>query len=148
MTSHTKQVILARRLSDADRRIRPAIAIRDRRLAVWQSVPSVLEFMIRANHLTAEYLAPLRVMSFCGDALHPQQLDTLLSVRPDLRVFNTYGTTETTGFNTLNHLTLGNFRESCRSGAVAIGEAVPGWSIHLRGGDSADEDKLRLLVSF
>ena len=135
-------------LSDAERHIRQAVAIRDKRLAVWQSVPGVLEFMIRANQLTAEFLAPLRVMSFCGDALRAQQLDALLSARPDLHVFNTYGTTETTGFNTLNHLTSGNFLESCDAGAVAIGEDVQGWSIHLRGGDSADEGQIVVASEF
>ena len=129
-------------LSDAERHIRQAVAIRDRRLGVWQSVPGILEFMIRANQLTAEHLAPLRVMSFCGDTLHARHLDALFSARPDLHVFNTYGTTETTGFNTLNHLTSGNFRGSCDAGSVAIGEDVPGWRIHLRGGDSADEGQI------
>ena len=135
-------------LSDADRRIRPAIAIRDRRLAVWQSVPSVLEFMIRANHLTAEYLAPLRVMSFlrrCSPspaARHAAQR----SPRPT-RVQHLRDHRD----NRIQHPQspyLGNFRESCRSGAVAIGEAVPGWSIHLRGGDSADEGQIAVVSEF
>lgn len=128
--------------------LRPATAIRDRRISVWQSVPSVIELMIRANQLTAEYLAPLRVMSFCGEPLYPQQLDALFNARPDLHVFNTYGTTETTGFNTLNHLTSSNYRESCEEGSVAIGDDVPGWSIHLRGGDTADEGEIVVASEF
>ena len=135
-------------LSEAERHLRPAGAVKDRHLAVWQSVPSVLEFMLRANQLTPKFLAPLRLMSFCGDSLHAQRLEALLSACPDLHVFNTYGTTETTGFNTLNHLTSSNFRDSCDAGAVAIGEDVPGWSIHLRGGDNPDEGQIVVASEF
>jgi D-alanine--poly(phosphoribitol) ligase subunit 1 len=134
-------------LDDAER-LRPGRAIRERDISVWQSVPSVLELMVRAKELTADDLAPLRVMSFCGEPLHPHQLAELFDARPDLHVFNTYGTTETTGFNTLNHLTSANYSQSCEAGAVAIGEDVPGWSIHLRGGDTADEGEIVVVSEF
>lgn len=134
-------------LAEAER-WRPATAIRDRRLSVWQSVPNVLDLMIRAKQLTAEHLAPLRVMSFCGEPLHPRQLAALFNARPDLHVFNTYGTTETTGFNTLNHLTSSNYTESCDAGVVAIGDDVPGWSIQLRGGDTANEGEIVVISEF
>jgi len=120
----------------------PATAIKERRIAIWQSVPSVLELMVRANQVSANYLNPLRVMSFCGEPLLPHQLTALFLARPDLHVFNTYGTTETTGFNTINCLTSHNFRGSCESPTVAIGNDVPGWTINLRGGNSADEGEI------
>lgn len=129
-------------LGEADRHVRPAVAIRDRRLAIWQSVPSVLEFMMRARQLTSDYLASLRVMSFCGDTLHARHLQALFAVRPDLKIYNTYGTTETMGFNTLNSLTADNFRQSCDLVGAAIGVDVPGWSIHLHGGDNVDEGEI------
>ena len=129
-------------------RWRPATAIRDRRIAVWQSVPSVIDLMRRANQLTAEYLAPLRVMSFCGEPLYPQQLAGLFKARPDLHVFNTYGATETTGFNTLNHLTSSNYTESCEAVSVAIGDNVPGWSLHLRGGETTNEGEIVVASEF
>lgn len=128
--------------------LRPATAIRERRLSVWQSVPSAIELMTRAKQLTADNLAPLRVMSFCGEPLHAHQLESLFAARPDLDVFNTYGTTETTGFNTLNHLTSSNYRDSCEGGVVAIGDDVPGWSIHLRGGDSANQGEIVVASDF
>jgi D-alanine--poly(phosphoribitol) ligase subunit 1 len=134
-------------LNEAER-MRPASAIRERRISVWQSVPSAIELMTRAKQLTADYLAPLRVMSFCGEPLHPHQLEALFAVRPDLHVFNTYGTTETIGFNTLNHLTLSNYRNSCEAGAVAIGDDVPGWSMHLRGGGNPNEGEIVVASDF
>lgn len=133
---------------DEVERLRPATAIRDRRLSVWQSVPSAIELMLRAKQLTREYLAPLRVMSFCGEPLYPHQLEALFKARPDLHVFNTYGTTETTGFNTISRLTASNYTDSCEAGAVSIGDEVPGWSIHLRGGDTADEGEIVVASEF
>jgi len=129
-------------------RLRAATAIRDRRLSVWQSVPSVIDLMIRAGQLSAEYLVTLRVMSFCGEPLHSHQLAALFNAHPNLHVFNTYGTTETTGFNTLNHLTSSNYEESCDDGAVAIGDDVPGWIIHLRGGDTPNEGEIVVTSDF
>lgn len=134
-------------LVEADR-VRPAAAIRDKRLSVWQSVPSAIDLMMQADQLSAEYLVTLRVMSFCGEPLHSHQLSALFNAHPNLHVFNTYGTTETTGFNTLNHLTCSNYTESCDAGAVAIGDDVPGWSIHLRGGDTANEGEIVVASDF
>ncbi len=87
-------------------------------------------------------------MSFCGAPLYPHQLAALFKARPDLHVFNTYGATETTGFNTLNHLTFSNYTESCEAGAIAIGDEVPGWSIHLRGGDTPNEGEIVVVSEF
>lgn len=62
--------------------------------------------------------------------------------RPDLQVLNTYGATETTGFNTINRLTADNYRDSCEAPTVALGGDVPGWNLSLRGGDSCDEGEI------
>ena len=117
----------------AAERLRPAMAIRNRRISVWQSVPTAIDFMMRGHHLTNHYLTSLRVMSFCGEPLRRDHLRALFTACPDLHVFNTYGTTETTGFNTLNHLTAENFMDSCELESAAIGQDVPGWTVHLRG---------------
>ncbi len=129
-------------LSSPKERLLPAVAIRDGRIAVWQSVPSLLELMSRAGQLTRDYLGSLRLMSFCGEPLLPRQLEGLFAAMPGLQVFNTYGTTETVGFNTLNRLNSTNFRASCESATTALGEDVPGWTLSLRGGDSPDEGQI------
>ena len=134
-------------LSGAER-LRPATAIRDRCISVWQSVPSVLDLMIGASQLKSEYLASLRVMSFCGEPLRRQQLQVLFNACPDLEVFNTYGTTETVGFNTLNHLTSENFTESCDLESAAIGDEIPGWSIRLHGDHGDDEGEIVVASNF
>lgn len=65
--------------------LRPATAIKDKPISVWQSVPSIVELMRCANHLTTEYLSSLRVMSFCGEALHTHQLEILFKACPPHR---------------------------------------------------------------
>ena len=135
-------------LNKTERTLWPARAIKDRRISVWQSVPSVIDLMIRGKQVTSDYLASLRVMSFCGESLRREQLQALFSARPDLTVFNTYGTTETIGFNTLNRLTSDSFIGSCELESVAIGEDVPGWSIHLRGGDGDEKGEIVVASDF
>ncbi|MEQ8787429.1 MAG: AMP-binding protein [Pirellulaceae bacterium] len=130
-------------LTRADR-MRPALAIQRHRIAIWQSVPSARDLMKRAGHLTAEYLRSLRLMSFCGAPLRPHELKSLFAACPDLQVFNTYGATETTGFNTLNDLTKANYDSVCHGTDVSIGDDVPGWTLLLRGGESEDEGEIVL----
>jgi D-alanine--poly(phosphoribitol) ligase subunit 1 len=129
-------------LTSPKERLMPAKAIKEKRIAIWQSVPGVLDLMISANHVSSDHLAPLRLMSFCGDKLLPAHLNLLFSARPHLQVFNTYGATETTGFNTINRLTSDNYLDSCNSATVALGDDVPGWTISLLGGSSADEGEI------
>lgn len=129
-------------INGSKERLMPATAIKEKRIAIWQSVPSVIELMIRANQISADYLAPLRVMSFCGEPLLPRHLEAIFSAKPDVQIFNTYGTTETTGFNTINCLTSDNYKNSCETPTVALGDEVPGWHLSLQGGDSADEGQI------
>lgn len=134
-------------LSSAER-LRPATAIKRHSISVWQSVPSVLELMKRERRLDAEHLGTLRIMSFCGEPVFQHQLSELFSAHPGLQVFNTYGATETIGFNTLNHLTSANYVESCDAGSVAIGTDVDGWTLLLRGGESADEGEIVMASNY
>jgi D-alanine--poly(phosphoribitol) ligase subunit 1 len=129
-------------LATPKERLMPATAVKDKRIAIWHSVPSALELMIEAKQLSADYLAPLRLMSFCGEPLLQRHLEAVFSARSDLQVFNTYGTTETTGFNTINRLTSENYRDSCEAPTVALGDDVSGWTISLLNGSSADEGEI------
>lgn len=122
--------------------IMPAKAIKKNQITIWQSVPSVLELMIQAKQVSSDLLASLRLMIFCGEPLFPYQLEVLFEACPKLTVLNAYGTTETTGFNTLNRLTKENFRESCASSNVAIGNEVAGWTIELSGEGTPDEGEI------
>jgi D-alanine--poly(phosphoribitol) ligase subunit 1 len=128
-------------LTDGER-MRPASAICSKDISIWQSVPSAIDLMMKARELKADFLQSLRLMSFCGEPLYRHQLDALFSANPSLTVFNTYGATETIGFNTLNRLNAVNFASSSEEGSVALGDDVPGWRLMLLGGESVDEGEI------
>src|SRR6266436_2455867 len=48
----------------------------------------------------------------------------------------------------VNHLTSSNYTESCEAGSVAIGDNVPGWSLHLRGGETTNEGEIVVVSKF
>jgi D-alanine--poly(phosphoribitol) ligase subunit 1 len=123
-------------------RVMPARAVKDSEVTIWQSVPSVLELMIQGNEVSSDLLGSLRLMIFCGEPLLPRQLEVLFDACPQLTVFNAYGATETTGFNTINQLTKDNFRASCASSTVAIGNDVQGWTVELDGDGSSEEGEI------
>src|SRR4030095_162491 len=55
---------------------------------------------------------------------------------------------ETTGFNTINLLTVENYTDSCNGDSVAIGEDVSGWTTTLRGGTTRHEGEIVLSSDF
>jgi D-alanine--poly(phosphoribitol) ligase subunit 1 len=122
-------------------RLMPAVAIRELELTIWNSVPSVIGFMIKAAQVTRENLATLRLMTFCGEPLLPEHLEAIFSARPDLSVYNTYGPTEATVSCTLLRLTKQSFANACRN-SVALGDPIPGMGISLIGGANADEGEI------
>jgi amino acid adenylation domain-containing protein len=122
-------------------RIMPATAVRDHAITLWQSVPSVVDLMIRAGHVRAELLRSLRIMSFCGAPLLPYHCRDLFAAHPSLIIFNTYGTTETTGFNTFQRLENHTYRDFA-DGSMALGTNLPGWRLVLDGGDNPIEGEI------
>lgn len=119
-------------------RLMPGKTIKSQGINIWQSVPSVLNLMIESKSFQ-EDLKSLRIISFCGEPLLPSYLRTLFQAYPKILVFNTYGVTETTGFNTINILTIDNYEYSCKGHTVALGEEVPGWRILLKNGPTQQE---------
>lgn len=70
--------------------------IRDQRISVWYSVPSVLSLMMREGGLLDRPKpADLRVCIFAGEPFAITQVQTLRKAWPGTRMFNWYGPTET-----------------------------------------------------
>jgi len=121
----------------------PADFIKRHRLTIWNSVPSVVDLMIKARHVTHEHLSSLRLLTFCGEPLYPRHLDAIFCADNRVVVHNTYGPTEATVSCTLIRLTADHYRAVCSS-SVAIGQPIPGMEIMLVGGNP-DEGELVLL---
>jgi amino acid adenylation domain-containing protein len=122
-------------------RLMPATAVRDQAITLWQSVPSAVDLMLRAGHVRAELLRSLRIMSFCGAPLLPYHCRDLFAAHPSLIIFNTYGTTETTGFNTLQRLDSQTYMDFADS-SMALGTNIPGWQLVLEGEDNPIEGEI------
>jgi D-alanine--poly(phosphoribitol) ligase subunit 1 len=117
-------------LNDLQSELRPQTTICERRLSVWHSVPSLVDFMIANERVRPMDLSVLRVASFCGEPLKKYQLDFLFGKNKALRVINSYGTTEG-GLNaTWLELNAENYT-SLTGHYVSVGRAIPGWKIEL-----------------
>lgn len=104
--------------------------IRNNHLTVWNSVPSVIDLIRRANQLTAEHLGSLRIMTFCGEPLLASQVKAIFLARPDIKVINTYGPTEATVACTIVQLTAQNWTGHAAS-SISIGNPIPGMTLRL-----------------
>lgn len=122
-------------------RLFPAAMIASDKITVWCSVPSVFSLMMRANSVTAENLASLRLINFCGEPLLSQHLAAIFRACPHVAVQNTYGPTEATVSMTSLQLTAADYPRFCRA-SVALGEAIPGMGLHLAGGRHRDEGEI------
>lgn len=120
-------------------------AIRDKRLTIWNSVPSVIDLMRKGKQVTRDNLAALRLMTFCGEPLFREHLDAIFSARPDLTVHNTYGPTEATVSFTLLRLGAGNYTNACDR-SVALGEAIAGMDCLLVDNGAICEDEGEIAI--
>lgn len=112
--------------ADVDRAF-PTRLIKQAGVNVWHSVPSVIPLLTEYGTVAADSLADLRVATFCGEPLYPQQAKQLLALNPRLSVFNTYGPTEATLFcscQPVNEEFLSHYTGS----SLPIGKPIPGWA--------------------
>ena len=126
-------------------RLRPSGAVEKFRLTYWQSVPGVIDFMIKNEEVREMDLSSLKTMSFGGEPLKQYQVEFLFSKSPSLRIFNTYGTTEGTLIQTravFDRNTYSKFMD--KRGNLSIGKPIPGWNIHLE----PVEDDLKEIVLY
>lgn len=117
-------------LNDMLSQIRPLDSIHKHRLTVWHSVPSLVDYMMENDTVHPVDISSLNIASFCGEPLKKYQLDFLFEKNKNLRVINSYGTTEG-GLNAtwieLNAANYTNYIEN----HVSIGRAIPDWGVHL-----------------
>jgi amino acid adenylation domain-containing protein len=69
--------------------------LREQRITVWYSVPSILTAMTTHGALGAVEAPELRTLLFAGEVFPTKHLRTLMSLLPHVRFANLYGPTET-----------------------------------------------------
>ncbi len=105
--------------------ISPAKYIRDSRLTVWFSVPSVAVLMQKLNTLKPNALPGLRWSLFCGEALPVDVVASWVDAAPGSIVENLYGPTEATIFCTAYRWDPARSPAESAHGIVPIGEPLP-----------------------
>ncbi len=96
-----------------------AAFIRDHRISVWYSVPTILSRLARQEELTPGLLTSLRLILFAGEVFPSGDFLRLSRSLPDTIFFNLYGPTET------NVCTYHRVSEARPDEAIPIGKACP-----------------------
>lgn len=120
---------------------RPDRLIENKKITIWHSVPSVVEFMIKNNKRRNCDFSSLRLMSFCGELLKKHQVEFLFEKNNTLRIFNTYGPTEGTLFCTCQELNAENYIDYSHY-SMSIGKAINGWNIQLNSVEEFEEKEI------
>ena len=102
-------------------KITPANFIYNHQISIWNSVPSVINLMMKELLISDININSLRVINFCGEQLLESQLKWLFDNVPDLTCFNTYGPTEATVSMTSIELNRTNYLDYCWGGVCSIG---------------------------
>lgn len=106
--------------------LNPGRWIRDSRLTVWFSVPSVGVFMRRLGVLRPNLYPELRWSLFCGEPLPVELAKAWAEAAPNSILENLYGPTELTIACCLYRWRGDASEKECRLGIVPIGEPYPG----------------------
>ncbi len=102
----------------------PAKFIRDKRITMWFSVPSVVSFMQRMRLLKPGAFPSIRYSLFCGEPLLAASATAWQDAAPNSIVENLYGPTEATiAISHYRWLASGNHDAS--SGAKSVNDIVP-----------------------
>jgi amino acid adenylation domain-containing protein len=103
--------------------LRTAAFIRDERITVWFSVPSLPALMERMRTLKPDAFPSIRHAFFCGEGLPHDTVRAFASAAPNARLTNLYGPTEATIAITSYDMERTSLD---RKGLVPIGKPFPG----------------------
>src|SRR5262249_28296333 len=106
--------------------LNPDAFIREKRLTVWTSVPSVAVFMKRFGALKPNRYESLRWSLFCGEPLPVEVANAWAAAAPHSTVENLYGPTELAVACAFYRWDPWSSRDESAHGIVPIGHPFPG----------------------
>ncbi|WP_069467626.1 AMP-binding protein, partial [Actinacidiphila rubida] len=116
----------------------PLRFVRDRRITVWFSVPSVAVLQHNSGALTPGSMPSLRWSLFCGEALPASAAAAWQAAAPGSVVENLYGPTEATIACTVHRWHPRQSPARCANGIVPIGRPYPGMDAALLAADGSE----------
>ncbi|MEU7580037.1 amino acid adenylation domain-containing protein [Streptomyces sp. NPDC041068] len=111
---------------DGHELLTPGDFIRDKRITVWLSVPSMAVLQHRRGLLAPGSLPSLRWSLFCGEALPASAAQAWQAAASHSTLENLYGPTEATVACLVHRWDPAATPEDCESGTVPIGAPYPG----------------------
>jgi D-alanine--poly(phosphoribitol) ligase subunit 1 len=121
--------------------LRLASYLKEERITVWFSVPSVVGLMQRMRALAPGSYPLVRISFFCGEALPWSTTAAWAAAAPNSSITNLYGPTEAT-IAILEHPVHPPF---ATAGTVPLGKPFPGASVHVENdGEEGDMGQLWL----
>jgi amino acid adenylation domain-containing protein len=104
----------------------PSGFIKDKKLTVWYSVPSIGVNMLRLNRLKENAFPDLRYTLFCGEALPKNLAEHWAKAARNSKIENYYGITETTHQVSVYEWDSEKSEEECINDIVSIGKTFEG----------------------
>lgn len=99
-------------------------------------VPRYIDFITHAcSRINASLINTLKFVGFGGDLLPKNKVEELFLFNKNLEVYNTYGATETTGFNSVALFNSENIKRYFHKNSVSIGQPINGNDFHLSNDD-------------
>ena len=123
-------------------RMMPAQVVKKYKLTIWNSVPSVINMMIKANQIKSSLLKSLRLASFCGEPLLKEHIENIFKACPTITVHNTYGPTESTVSMTLLKIKKDDSIDKICKDNISIGKAITHTGLRLIGGKNKNEGEI------
>lgn len=114
----------------------PAKFIKDKKLTIWFSVPSVCMFLERMRMLKQGFFPTLRYSLFCGEALPQKSVELWQVAAPNSIIENLYGPTEATIVITNYRWDPKTSQSSCVNGIVPIGWPFEGHQVRVINGNN------------
>lgn len=124
-------------MADTTSKLLPSSVIESKKITIWHSIPSAVDFMIEREKTKQSDISSLRLMTFCGEQLRKYHLDFLFGKNPHMSIYNTYGPTEGTLFCTWQKFEKNNYENFCKP-TLSIGVPIPGWYLNFNQMDSSE----------
>jgi len=101
--------------------------INNNEITHFRTVPRYIDFITRACKLNkTPLLDSLQFVGFGGDLLFQDKVEELLLFHKQLDIYNTYGATETSGFNSVALFNRRNINEYSHNNRISIGKPIDG----------------------
>jgi len=122
----------------------PGRFVKEFSISVWHSVPSLIPLLLKDTDSAKDQLHSLRLASFCGEPLYPQQASALFSNISNLSIVNTYGPTEGTFFCSALIVDI-ELCSKIEMNSLPIGNPIPGWNFEFL--PDKEEDHYELIIA-